>query len=151
MPERLTKRQFEILEKLYEKGQEIKVYTVQRDQKEISEEFGITRQALSNHLRELKESGYIRTGRGFIDVTRKGLSILGKKGGEALIFVKAKPTKRNEAYDDIRDLPGTASRVTGELDLIMEVDRDSLEDVLSQLSEIEGVKETETHIILKEL
>ncbi len=151
MDDRLTKRQYEILEKLYGKGSEIKVHTLEKDQKEISEEFGITRQALSNHLRKLKESGYIRTGRGFIDVTNKGLDALGKKGGEAMIFVKAKPPKRNEVYDAVRNLPGTASRVTGDLDLIMEVERDVLEDVLSKLSKIEGLEETSTHIILKEI
>ncbi len=151
MDDRLTKRQYEILEKLYGKGSEIKVQTVQKDQKEISEEFGITRQALSNHLRKLKESSYIRTGRGFIDVTNKGLEALGKKGGEAMIFVKAHPPKRNEVYEAVRELPGTASRVTGELDLIMEVDRDTLEDVLSKLSKVEGIQETSTHIILKEI
>ena len=151
MSERLTKRQFEVLEKLYKKGEEVKVHTVDKDQKEISEEFGITRQALSNHLRQLKEDGYIRTGRGFIDITNTGLEILGKKGGEAVIFVKASPPKRNEVYDQVKKVTDTAFRVTGDLDLILEVDRDKLEDVLSSLSEIKGIEETKTHIILKEL
>lgn len=151
MSERLTKRQFEVLQKLHNKGKEVKVHTVDKDQKEISEEFGITRQALSNHLRQLKENGYIRTGRGFIDITNSGLEILGKKGGEAMIFIKANPPKRNEVYDQVREITGSAFRVTGELDLILEVDRDKLEEILSKLSEIKGIEETKTHIILKEL
>ena len=151
MSERLTKRQFEVLQKLHNKGKEVKVHTVDKDQKEISEEFGITRQALSNHLRQLKENGYIRTGRGFIDITNFGLEILGKKGGEAMIFVKVNPPERNDVYDQVKEITGTAFRVTGELDLILEVDRDQLEEILSKLSEIKGIEETQTHIILKEL
>ena len=151
MSERLTKRQFEVLEKLYNKGVEVKVHTVDKDQKEISKELGITKQALNNHLCQLKENGYIRTGRGFIDITNPGLEILGKKGGEALIFIKVNPKKRNKVYEQIKENIGTAFRATGELNLILKLERDKLGQTLSKLSEIKGIEETKTHIVLKEL
>lgn len=149
--ERLTNRQYEVLEKIFNNSEEVKVHTIEKDQKEISEEFGITRQALSNHLRKLKDNGYIRTGRGFIDITEQGLGILGTTGGEALILVKATPTKRNKVYEEVSKMHATSLRTTGNMDLIIEVDRNNLEEILNKLSTIEGVEETKTHIILKKI
>ncbi len=151
MDERLTKRQFEILEKLNREGREFKAHTVEMDQGEISEEFGITRQALSNHLRELKEKEFIRTGRGFIDLTERGRKILGKKEGEVLIMVEVEPNKRSEAYEKLADLSGSTFRTTGQSDVIVKIERDDLESTLNRISRIGGVKETSSHVILKKL
>ena len=147
----LTKRQKEVLEKLYKEGEEIEVQTVEEDQGKISEDFGITRQALSNHLRELKEEDFIRTGRSFLDITKKGMELLGSQGNEAVITVQVDPNMRNEVYEKIERLTNNASRVTGNIDLVIKVGKSDLEDLLTKISDINGVIETKTNIILKKL
>ena len=72
----LTKRSVQLLRTLYEKGKSTTTYTLRAKQDELSTQLGISRQALNVHLRKLKNRGYIRTGRGFVDVTDKGLSAL---------------------------------------------------------------------------
>ncbi len=82
-------RQLKLLRKLYEEGKTIEVHTVEKTQDELSKELGITRQALSNHLKVLKELGYIRTGRGFIDLTEKALSSWVRRKGMSLSSLKS--------------------------------------------------------------
>jgi predicted transcriptional regulator len=75
--EPLTKRSIQLLKTLFEKGKSTNTYTLRVKQDELSAQLGVSRQALNVHLRKLKNRGYIRTGRGFIDVTEKGLAALG--------------------------------------------------------------------------
>ncbi|AHF81329.1 Transcriptional regulator, AsnC family [Thermococcus paralvinellae] len=115
----LTTRQIELLRKLYKEGKTIEVHTVEKTQDELAEELGITRQALSNHLKVLKDLGYIRTGRGFIDLTEKALELLGERKGDVFVFVKIEPTKRKQVYDAIKKLKvKRVYRVTGDIELI---------------------------------
>ena len=72
----LTSKQIELLKKFYKEGKTIEVRTVKKTQDEIASELGITRQALAIHLKSLKELGFIRTGRGFVDLTEKALKLL---------------------------------------------------------------------------
>ncbi|MFA4646979.1 Lrp/AsnC family transcriptional regulator [Pyrococcus kukulkanii] len=145
----LTNRQVELLRKLYREGKTIEVHTVEKTQDELAEELGITRQALSNHLKVLKELGYIRTGRGFIDLTEKALELLGEKRGDVFIFVKIEPTKRKHVYDAIKKLRvKKVYRVTGDIDLIIEADKSRLDEILEEIAALEGVKETITHVVL---
>ncbi|AFK21868.1 Lrp/AsnC family transcriptional regulator [Pyrococcus sp. ST04] len=145
----LTNRQVELLRKLYREGKTIEVHTVEKTQDELAEELGITRQALSNHLKVLKELGYIRTGRGFIDLTEKALELLGEKKGDVFIFVKIEPTKRKEVYDAIKKLRvKKVYRVTGDIDLIIEADKSRLDEILEEIASLDGVKETITHVVL---
>jgi len=147
----LTSRQFELLEKFYEEGKTIEVRTVKKSQDEIASELGITRQALATHLRTLKVLGFIRTGFGFIDLTEKALKLLGGKG-EVFILVKIEPVKRREVYESIKKLKvKRACRVTGDVDLIIEVDKARLDEVLGEVASLDGVRETRTHIILETL
>jgi len=76
----LTPRQIELLEKFYKKAEAIEIRTVKKTQDEIAKELGISQQAFNNHLKVLKKLGFIRTGRGFIDLTEKALKLLGEKG-----------------------------------------------------------------------
>ncbi|WP_054839488.1 Lrp/AsnC ligand binding domain-containing protein [Thermococcus sp. JCM 11816] len=151
----LTPRQLKLLKKLYQDGRTIEVHTVEKTQDELSKELGITRQALSNHLKVLKELGYIRTGRGgFIDLTDKALELLGeKKGGDVFVFVKIEPTKRKQVYDAIRKLNlKKIYRVTGgDIDLIIEADKGRLDEILEEIASLDGVKETNTHLVLETL
>jgi len=75
--ETLTKRTRQLLRLLYEKGKSTNAYTLHLKQDELARQLNISRQALNVHLRKLRDLSYIRTGRGFIDVTDEGLSALG--------------------------------------------------------------------------
>jgi len=146
----LTPRQMKLLRKLYDEGKSIEVHTVEKTQDELAEELGITRQALSNHLKVLKELDYIRTGRGFIDLTEKALDLLGEKKGDVFVFVRIEPTKRKHVYDAIKNMDiKRIYRVTGDIDLIIEADKTRLDDILEEIASLEGVKETITHVVLE--
>ena len=148
----LTSRQLKLLKKLYEDGKRIEVHTVEKTQDELAKELGITRQALSNHLKVLKELGYIRTGRGFIDLTDKALELLGEKKGDVFVFVKIEPTKRRQVYNAIKKLKiKKIYRVTGDVDLIIEADKTRLDEILEEIASLDGVKETNTHLVLETL
>ncbi|MCD6524662.1 MAG: Lrp/AsnC family transcriptional regulator [Thermococcus sp.] len=148
----LTSRQLKLLKKLYEEGRPLEVHTVEKTQDELANELGITRQALSNHLKVLKELGYIRTGRGFIDLTEKALELLGEKKGDVFIFVRIEPTKRKQVYENIRKLKiKRIYRVTGDIDLIVEADKSRLDEILEEIASLDGVKETITHVVLEVL
>ncbi len=84
----LTERQLQVLQYLLKKAVPLKVYTVYADQDELARELGMTRQALSVHLKKLKDFGLIRTGREFVDVTDKALKVLRMSSNEAIILVK---------------------------------------------------------------
>ena len=90
---------------LYEQGKLVTTYTLEMKQNELAKELEISRQALNVHLRKLRDLGYIRTGRGFIDVTEEGLKALGVSVNPAFIFVKVSPLKRGEAYRRIMEFP----------------------------------------------
>ncbi|ACS89776.1 Lrp/AsnC ligand binding domain-containing protein [Thermococcus sibiricus] len=147
---KLTSRQMDLLRKLYQEGKTIEVHTVEKTQDEIADELSITRQALSNHLKTLKELGYIRTGRGFIDLTDKALEFLGEKKGDVFIFVRIEPTKRKQVYESIRKLKiKRIHRVTGDIDLIVEADKTRLDEILEEVASLDGVRETITHVVLE--
>ncbi|HII66450.1 Lrp/AsnC family transcriptional regulator [Thermococcus sp.] len=147
---KLTSRQMDLLRKLYQEGKTIEVHTVEKTQDEIADELSITRQALSNHLKTLKELGYIRTGRGFIDLTDKALEFLGEKKGDVFIFVRIEPTKRKQVYESIRKLKiKRIHRVTGDIDLIVEADKTKLDEILEEVASLDGVRETITHVVLE--
>lgn len=148
---KLTERQQDILLKLYKDSSLKKVATIDKNQNELAEEFGITRQALSNHLKVLKEKGFLKTGRGFIDLSDKALDFLRAGGEEAFIFVKIEPVKRNKAFEKIGKLDVLrCSLVTGSIDVIVMVEKGKVQKILDKVSEIDGVIETNTHMILKD-
>ena len=148
----LTSKQIKLLEKFYREGKTIEVRTVKKSQDEIASELGITRQALAVHLRTLKELGFIRTGRGFIDLTEKALKFLGEKEGGVFVLVKIEPTKRREVYDAVRKFRvKKACRVAGDVDLILEVDKARLDEVLGEVASLDGVRETRAYIVLEAL
>jgi len=149
---KLTEKQIEILRTLLEESKAIRVFTVERTQTEIAKRLGVTRQALNVHLRRLKELGYIRTGRGFVDLTDKALEALGLVTAEAFVAVRIEPKARNKAYSKIRSLPvERIYRVTGDIDLMVVVNQAMLDDILKQIARIEGVKETTTYVVIERL
>ncbi len=149
----LTERQRFLLMKLYESSKSMNVYTVTKSQSELARELGITRQALSIHLRKFKEEGLIRTGRGFIDLTEKALKALQIRSADAFVFIKVQPQLRNEAYRKISKLQAINKlfRVTGDIDLIAIVDQSTLDKFLKDVSKVEGVVLTSAHIVIEPL
>jgi DNA-binding Lrp family transcriptional regulator len=148
--EPLTKRSVQLLKRLYEKGQSTRTYTLSVKQDELSEQLGISRQALNVHLRKLKNRGYIRTGRGFIDVTEKGLKALGVSTTQAFILIKVSPTKRIQVYDEIREIAVTrAFRIAGEVDGLIIIDRENLDEILKKLYAINGIQDTRSYVTIE--
>ncbi|MFP3491825.1 MAG: Lrp/AsnC ligand binding domain-containing protein [Vulcanisaeta sp.] len=146
----LTERQLQVLQYLLKKAMPLKVYTVYADQDELARELGMTRQALSVHLKKLKDFGLIRTGREFVDVTDKALRVLRMSSNEAVILVKVQPRYRTIIYEKVKELPvEKAYRVSGDYDLILITREVNVNDILRVLSMMEGVEDTKTFISLE--
>jgi len=135
---------------LYDKGKPMTTYSLEMKQNELAKGLEISRQALNVHLRKLRDLGYIRTGRGFIDVTESGLKALGVSANPAFIFVKVSPVKRGEAYSRIGEFPiQRFFRVAGDMDAVVVVERDKLEETLRKLAFIDGVQDTRSYITIQ--
>ncbi|MEM1540646.1 MAG: Lrp/AsnC family transcriptional regulator [Candidatus Bathyarchaeia archaeon] len=137
---------------LYEKGESTNTRTLRAKQSDLAKELGISRQALNLHLKKLRDLNYIRTGRGFIDLTEKGLSALGVSSTPAFVFIKVYPPKRSEVYEKIKEtVVQKAFRVAGDVDAILIVERDKLHEVLRKLSAVEGIKDTKSYIAMESI
>ena len=146
----LTRRSMQLLRMLYEKGKSTNTYTLHVKQDELAKQLGISRQALNVHLRKLRDLNYIRTGRGFIDVTEKGLTTLGIFSTPAFIFIKVSPLKRMHAYEKMKELTvQRAFRVAGDVDALLIVDREKLDDALKKLAAIDGVQDTKSYVTIE--
>lgn len=145
-----TGRSLSLLRTIHKKGKPITTYTLETKQNEFAEELGISRQALNVHLRKLRDLGLIRTGRGFIDVTEKGLNILGGSANPAFIFLEISPTRREEAYKKISQFPAQRIfRVAGDMDAILLVERNKLDEALNKVASIKGVQDTKSYVTIK--
>jgi DNA-binding Lrp family transcriptional regulator len=150
--EPLTKRSVQLLRKLYERARFTTNYTLSAKQDELSAQLGISRQAYNVHLRRLKNRGYIRTGRGFIDITEKGLSALGISSTPAFILIKVSPAKRVEVYEKLTKIGVLqAFRVAGEVDSLIVIESEKLDDILKQLCDMDGVQETRSYVTIETL
>jgi DNA-binding Lrp family transcriptional regulator len=148
--EPLTKSSVKLLKMLYEKGRSTSTYTLRIKQDELSEQLGISRQALNVHLRQLKNADYIRTGRGFIDVTEKGLNALGISTTPAFILLKVSPIKRIQVYNQIKEIAVTrAFRIAGEVDALIIVERENLDETLKKLYGIDGIQDTRSYVTIE--
>jgi DNA-binding Lrp family transcriptional regulator len=148
--EPLTKKSVKLLKTLYEKGKSTSTYTLRIKQEELSNQIGISRQALNMHLRKLKSYGYIRTGRGFIDVTEKGLNAIGISTTPAFILLKVSPIKRIHVYEQIQMLAvSKAFRIAGEVDALIIVERENLDETLKKLYNIDGIEDTRSYVTIE--
>ncbi len=148
--EPLSKRSVQLLKNLYSKGKSTNSYTLSIKQDELAEQLGISRQALNVHLRRLKNTGYIRTGRGFIDVTERGLDALGVSTTPAFILLKVKPVKRIQVYEKIRELAvSKAFRIAGEVDALIIVQRENLDEILKRLYAVDGIEDTRSYVTIE--
>lgn len=148
----LSRRSMQLLRMLYEKGKSTSMYTLCLKQAELAKQLGISRQALNIHLRKLRDLDYIRTGRGFIDVTDKGLNALGSSSTPAFVLIRVSPLRRGSAYGKIKELSvQSAFRIAGDVDVLVMVERERLEDVLKKLSSVEGIENTKSYIAIETL
>jgi len=146
----LTGRPLRLLYSLYAQGRPSTVYTIKIRQRELAERLGVTRQALNIHLRELRNRGYIRTGRGFIDVTEEGLGLLGGSANVSFVFIRFYPSKREEAYQKMANLPvRRIYRVAGDMDALLILDRERLQEVLRKLNAMDEIQDAKTYITEK--
>ena len=148
--ETVTRRSSQVLRTLYEQGRPMSSYTLHLKQEELAKQLGISRQALNVHLRKLRDLNYVRTGRGFIDVTEQGLSALGLSSTPAFILIKVSPLKRSYAYDKIKQLNvQRAFRIAGDIDALAMVEREKLDEVLRGLSAIDGIQDTKSYVTIE--
>lgn len=148
--EPLTKRSTQLLKMIFEKGVSTNTYTLRVKQDELSKQLGVSRQALNVHLRKLKSHGYIRTGRGFLDVTEKGLNALGVSTSPAFILIKVSPVKRIQVYDKIKELTvSRAFRIAGEVDALIMVERENMDETLKRLYAIDGIQDTRSYVTIE--
>jgi DNA-binding Lrp family transcriptional regulator len=148
--EALTRRSMQLLRMLYEKGKSTNTYTLRVKQEELAKQLGISRQALNVHLRKLRDLDYIRTGRGFIDVTENGMNVLGIASTPAFVFIKVSPLKRTYAYEKVKELTAQrAFRITGDVDAVLIVNREKLDEVLRSLSSIDGIQDTKSYVTIE--
>lgn len=148
--ETLTRRSMQLLSLLYQKGEPTNAYTLRLKQDVLAKQLGISRQALNVHLRKLRDLDYIRTGRGFIDVTERGLNALGISSVPAFVLIKVSPLKRSHAYQKIKELAiQRAFRIAGDMDALAVVEREKLDEVLSELSTVDGVLDTKSYVTIE--
>jgi DNA-binding Lrp family transcriptional regulator len=147
-----TGRAFHLLHMLYEQGSPATTYTLEMKQSELAKQLNISRQALNVHLRKLRDEGCIRTGRGFIDVTEKGLNMLGISANPAFVFVKVSPLKRVGVYQTIVTLPiQRVFRVVGDMDAIIMVEREKLDEALKGIASVDGIQDTRSYVTIQTL
>ena len=146
----LSGRPLRLLRMLYAQGSPATTYTLHVKQSELAKKLEISRQALNVHLRKLRDKGYIRTGRGFIDVTEKGLGVLGMSPNPAFVFIKVSPLKREEAYREIVNFSvQRIFRVAGDMDAILIVEREKLDEALRELAFVEGIQDTKSYVAIQ--
>jgi DNA-binding Lrp family transcriptional regulator len=147
-----TGKPLRLLHMLYSKGKPVTTYTINLKQSELAQQLSISRQALNVHLRKLRDNGYIRTGRGFIDVTEKGLNLLGISANPAFVFIKISPLRRGEAYQQLLKFPiERIFRVTGDMDAILVIEHGKLDESLKKLAAVEGIKDTKSYVTIQTL
>jgi DNA-binding Lrp family transcriptional regulator len=135
---------------LYDEGKPTSTYSLHMKQGELAKELGVSRQALNVHLRKLRNMSYIRTGRGFIDVTERGLSGLGVSASPAFILMKISPVKRINVYERIKALPvQRAFRIAGDFDALLIVEREKLDKILKKLYSIDGIQDTRSYVTIE--
>ncbi len=148
----LTSKSLKVLSIIYEMCTPKTVYTIEMKQSALAKKLGISRQALSSHLRRLRNLGLIRTGRGFIDVLEKGLEVLGVGGNPAIVTVKVEPGMRGDVYRNVMKYPVLrVFRVAGDVDLILMVEQKRLGSILQMLASLDGVRDTKSYITIETL
>jgi DNA-binding Lrp family transcriptional regulator len=110
---------------------------------EIAEEIGVSEGTVRNRVEKMQENNVIEN---FTVET-------GSRGSKAIVMVRLQTGK--DINNVMESFPKgiTIMEVTGEYDLVLEVQRPSnkkINDLLDNIRSIEGVDSTETYMVLKE-
>ncbi len=143
----LSGRPLRLLRTLHADGHSETSYCIGVKQSELAKQLGISRQALSSQLRKLRRMGYIRTGRGFIDITEKGLTFLGTSNTPGLVLIRTSQSKRELVYRKLQEIPlQRILSVKGDMDVILFLEPEKLDETLKKIGAIEGVEETKFYL-----
>jgi len=135
---------------LYDEGEPTTIHSLHIKQEDLARQLGVTRQALNVHLRKLRDMNCIRTGRGFMDVTEKGQSMLGLSSTPAFILMKISPAKRISVYDRIKGLNvQRAFRIAGDVDALLIIEREKLDEILKKLYSVDGIQDTRSYVTIE--
>jgi DNA-binding Lrp family transcriptional regulator len=146
----LTRRSLDLLRLLSEGGVRKTVQVYEANQTDLASKLGISRQALSLQLRKLKERKLIQIGRGFISLTEEGLRAVGCNITPTIVTIRIAPQKRAEAVEKIKTIPAIQIfRVTGQVDVVLILEQQELNHVLTLISSIDGVLETQCFISIE--
>jgi len=146
----LTRKTFQLLRMLMENGNRKTVYSYSSNQRDLARVFNVTRQALSIHVKRLRELGMVQVGRGFVNVTESGLRAAGYNTNPVIVTVRLSPQKRLEIFKRVSDLPAVEIfRVTGEMDIVLVVEQEKLDEVLGALDQTDGVLETKSLVSIE--
>lgn len=121
-----------------------------KSQSDIAADLGVTVSTIGNRLKRLRDEDLLVI-YGFLDPHRVGFN------APALVRVSVKPVDIDRVGAEIADIPEVLSVTvtTGEFQLLVEVqcrDNDHLTDlIVDQLQRIEGIRETRTSILLREI
>jgi len=146
----LTGRSFEVLKLLLKNGKRETVYSFHTRQSDLARKLQLTRQALSIHLKRLRESGFVQVGRGFVNITEDGLKAIGYHSSPVIIIVRVSPQRRLEAIGRMKSLSAVEIfRVTGDVDVVLIAEQGRLDNVLETLSKIDGVIEIKSLVSIE--
>lgn len=113
----------------------------------MAEELDLSPSTVSNRFHSLQERGIINGFRPVIDYEKAGFGLT------ALIDVNAEANEMERVAETIRERDRVVSffEVTGETDMVLVckcIDREDLNTFVKQLQQENGVKDTETNVVL---
>jgi hypothetical protein len=83
-------------------------------------------------------------------VTERGLNALGISSVPAFVLIKVSPLKRSHAYQKIKELAiQRAFRIAGDMDALAVIEREKLDEVLSELSTVDGILDTKSYVTIE--
>jgi DNA-binding MarR family transcriptional regulator len=135
----LSERQKEILRFLEKRSKKKVVYAADVSFDEVSRMFNMTRQGMTKHFQTLKKEGFVRVGRGFVDLCEKGKRYT--EARDTLFYIlKVSLEKKSEIIAAIRNLKFRRGEIGEEgNELFLQIDPEYASDFLKYLEAFEGV------------
>jgi DNA-binding MarR family transcriptional regulator len=136
----LSKRQEEILKFLEKRSKKKVVYAADVSFDEVSKIFNMTRQGMTKHFQTLKKNGFVRVGRGFVDLCEKGKRYT--EAHDTLFYIlEVSLEKKSEIIAAIRNLKFRKGEIGEEgNELFLQIDPEYASDFLKYLEAFEGIR-----------
>ncbi len=114
----------------------------------IAREVGLSEATIHLRIKRLRESGVLKGFTAIIDPEKIGKNTL------AFVLIKTDVREHGKALAEIAEIKGVEEvyDITGEYSALVKVrvrDREELAQVLDQIADVEGVKDTETLYVLR--